>query len=1413
MKITIIIIVIALFLGNFGNFTIANEEETPTVCENSFSILNKETRIAEPTCDKIRDKIADTPESLLPVISENKTMMDVIIAYDHAPTISDVSTIEKFGGIVYETWDNVVYAAHAEIPVENISKYSLERGIILIEENAEIHTCLDFSVKQIRVRPTVWNTYGYSGDSNHAIAILDTGIDDSHPDLSGKIVKWKDFTNDSYPNPIDKLEHGTHCSGIAVGKGTKSGSSTKKYTWSDFFGWDGDFLTEYAVATKSGTLSLKLDWDDDFGDGRGNAYIWIDKNQNEEIDSGEYTYGGGSPLTYSASVSPGRYMVGVAAYDLPAALEDFYCQINSPSQSLGDGHNLLKGVAPSCKLAGLKIFDDYGNCTHADLISALNWLSLNAQTNGIIVASMSIGGPSSTTVDTAVNNLVSSGVVCVAAAGNSQGLGYIGSPGTAAKALTIGAVNDEDYLTSYSSIGDPGKTPLKPDILAPGGSYYTGDKIISVDSNDADLTWEIDPDRYSDDYRAMLGTSMACPHVSGLAALVADAMGTWQYNEEWALKVKQIILMTAYEVGSAENPSYTPPFNFGGKDNKEGYGRVCADAAVEAATMEINLGVSYIFSFGNNVWNKKVWTRQISLEKGTIYNFSMDVPVTEDYDLYLYDKDPDGNGEPVLLNYSCGGVGSDEFIQYSCGENGTYYIAAKWYSGSGQAEIICQELNDPPMANFTYSPSDPSTQDEIQFTDTSIDPDGTIISWSWDFGDGNTSTIQHPTHQYADNGTYTVTLNVTDDDGTTNETYLGITVANVPPVVNFTYAPENPTTNDTIIFTDTSTDADGTIISWLWGFGDNTTSLEQNPIHQYADNGTYTVTLNVTDDDGDTNETSQHIVVSNIAPTADFSWSLTNSTTDDIIQFTDISTDSDGFIVSWFWDFDDGNTSTEQHPTHQYAEGNTYNVTLNVTDDDGITDEISQQIIVNVIPIASFSYTPSNPYTSDIISFTDQSIDTYGPITSWLWDFGDEFNSTEQNPTYQYSDNGTYTVTLNVTDEYGATNETSQQIVVSNVGPIANFSYLPLFPTDLQIITFTDNSIDSDGYIISWSWDFGDGESSAEQNPSHTFQSSGTYTVTLTVKDDSAEVGTDTIKITVSEGPSNQSPTCSLSATPTSGDAPFTVTFSMNANDEDGSISFWELDVDNDGSAEYSDSGFPPSGKQHIYQNSGTYTAKLTVIDNGSATNYDTITITVNVPPPEPITLSGSGDDVTSSFDLNEGIATFQMTHNGGSNFIIWLYNADTGEKDELLVNEIGSYSGSRIVGVYAGSSDVKPGRYLLDVTAGGSWEVNIEQPTPSTAPSLPQTFIGSGADVPSPFMLESGKGAVKFTMHHTGSSNFIIWIYHASGDKEELLVNEIGNYDGSTLVSVGGWSGASPGIHYISVEADGSWDVSISYV
>ncbi|RLF24648.1 MAG: hypothetical protein DRN01_06845, partial [Thermoplasmata archaeon] len=544
-------------------------------------------------------------------------------------------------------------------------------------------------------------------------------------------------------------------------------------------------------------------------------------------------------------------------------------------------------------------------------------------------------------------------------------------------------------------------------------------------------------------------------------------------------------------------------------------------------------------------------------------------------------------------------------------DNGTYTVTLTVEDNDGATDTITKQItvtNVPPTANFKWTPTNPTDLDTIQFADQSTDLDGTIIEWYWEFGDGDTSTLQNPTHQYKDNGTYIVNLTVWDNDGDSDTISKQISINNIPPSVNFDYLPTSPTDLDTISFTDLSTDSDGTVDAWLWDFGDGNTSTEQNPTHRYGDNGTYTVTLTVWDNDEATNTTSKQITVTNVPPIADFTWTPETPTDLETIQFTDSSTDSDGTIVSWHWDFGDGNISYEQNPTHKYADNGTYTITLTIWDNDGDSDSINKQItVLNVAPEANFTYSPSIPYTSELINFTDLSTDLDGTIVNWTWDFGDGNVSYEQNPQHKYADNGTYNVTLTIVDNDGATNTTYQYITVLNRGPIPDFEWTPANPTDLDVITFTDLSYDTDGWIINYTWNFGDGNISYEQNPTHQYADNGTYTVTLTVTDNDGLSNTASKNIDVLNIP----PVANFTWSPETPNQKLdTVQFDSNLSyDPDGTIVNYTWDF-GDGNISYE------QNPTHVYGDIGNYTITLIVRDNDGATSQKTKTITITNTPP-----------------------------------------------------------------------------------------------------------------------------------------------------------------------------------------------------
>lgn len=253
-----------------------------------------------------------------------------------------------------------------------------------------------------------------------------------------------------------------------------------------------------------------------------------------------------------------------------------------------------------------------------------------------------------------------------------------------------------------------------------------------------------------------------------------------------------------------------------------------------------------------------------------------------------------------------------------------------------------------PSASFTYSPEEPTIRDTIYFYDTSEDPDGTIVSWYWDFGDDSTSTIKNPTHKYQDKRSYTVTLTVRDDNDISDSITKMITMINLAPTADFTYSPSSPKVGADIQFTDRSTDPEGITLEYLWDFGDGFTSIQQNPKHKFTSSGMKYVRLTVTDDEDAEDFVIKSIkIIANVPPSADFSYSPENQKMNHDVQFNDESTDSDGYIVEWLWDFGDGITSTQENPTHQFKKGGEYLIRLKVTDDNGDSDDIIKK--VNII--------------------------------------------------------------------------------------------------------------------------------------------------------------------------------------------------------------------------------------------------------------------------------------------------------------------------------------------------------------------------------------------------------------------------------------------------------------------------------
>jgi PKD repeat protein/Tol biopolymer transport system component len=319
-------------------------------------------------------------------------------------------------------------------------------------------------------------------------------------------------------------------------------------------------------------------------------------------------------------------------------------------------------------------------------------------------------------------------------------------------------------------------------------------------------------------------------------------------------------------------------------------------------------------------------------------------------DIFIHDL-ATGHTERVSVA-SDGTEGNADSLYPAVSANGRYAafqaLASNLVAGdtNDASDVFVRER---PVCGFSGSPSSGYGPLTVDFTDVST---GGVTGWEWDFGDGNTSTEQNPSHQYSAPGSYTVALTVTDGVACDTETKADyITVPGMVPVADFCGSPTSGTVPLEVTFTDLST---GDPTSWSWDFGDGGTSAEQNPTHEYTGVGHFTVSLTAGNAGGSDTETkTAYITTTPPAPIADFSAAPLRGKGSLLVNFTDLSTNTP---TSWEWDFGDGSASTQQDPNHQYTSAGAYTVTLTAANAGG-SDITTKERYIKV----SFSDVPISP--------------------------------------------------------------------------------------------------------------------------------------------------------------------------------------------------------------------------------------------------------------------------------------------------------------------------------------------------------------------------------------------------------------------------------------------------------------------
>jgi PKD repeat protein len=380
---------------------------------------------------------------------------------------------------------------------------------------------------------------------------------------------------------------------------------------------------------------------------------------------------------------------------------------------------------------------------------------------------------------------------------------------------------------------------------------------------------------------------------------------------------------------------------------------------------------------------------------------------------------------------------------------GSYTVTLTVTNDAGQTATTTKTVtvDDPPTVSLTATPSPTQPTLPVSFDATAIpDQGGTIADYSWNFGDGSGTQDGGSTptmsHTYTTPGTYSVKVTATDELGITGTTTGHVTV-DAPPTPSFLASSNQPSPTTAVGFDARgSSDSVGTITDYSWNFGDGSTQdggSTPTASHAFATRGSYTITLTVTNDAGQTATSTQTVTVDD-PPTATPTPSTTLTTPGSTVSFTSIA--ASPTIVGYSWNFGDPgsaqNAATVANPTHAYASPGVYSVSLTVIDDLGVSTKKTVQLTVDAAPTAAFTAS-ANPATAGLpVGFdASGSTDSVGTITGYAWNFGDpgsaENTSTGRNPTHVYATPGSYTVSLTVTNDAGQSSIRNAAVTVNSV--------------------------------------------------------------------------------------------------------------------------------------------------------------------------------------------------------------------------------------------------------------------------------------------------------------------------------------------------------------------------------------------
>jgi len=634
-----------------------------------------------------------------------------------------------------------------------------------------------------------------------------------------------------------------------------------------------------------------------------------------------------------------------------------------------------------------------------------------------------------------------------------------------------------------------------------------------------------------------------------------------------------------------------------------------------------------------------------------------------------------------LWDFGDGGTGSGSNPAHLYNDSGTYIVRViiTTVNGcvfSGTRTVI---VGRTPDASFTVSPASACVNMPVTFTSTSTG----AATYEWSFGDGGTGSAAVVSHAYANQNTYTVRL-IANYKGC-RDTATG-TMNVTGPSAGFTVA-YPCAIRPGATFSNTSTNA----ATYEWDFGDGNGTTATNPPHTYASEGSYTVRLIAIHTGGCRDTVSQNITVY-APPLVDFSSNDTAICKGATAVFTRLTNPS-GFTYNWYFGEGAAGNNANTSVSHTYNNSGVFTVRLVVNDNrNSCKDTMIKPSYVRVgAPTADFTGTPLSGCSPLTVNFTDQSAAAAGTsIVSRTWYFGDGSvlpgNSTTPSHTYVSNGRATYTVSLVVTDNSNCRDSIAKIDVVSIIRPTAGFS-APTQACKKQPVSFTNTTTN---FAVSYVWDFGDGDSSILEHPTHTYDTAGLYSIRLIAVNASGCADTITGNILINEVIAGFTMSDSVANCP-----PLIVNFTNTTIN--GSSYAWDF-----GNGTHASIASPST----IYTLPGVYTVKLQASGNG-CTDSATKTVTVNGPfgtfnyaptsgcAPVTVQFSSTATNTqTYNWDMNNGIT--QSTTTGTHTFTY----TDPGSYVPVLVLGNGTGCNVAIVGTDTIKVDKIEGDFTFQATA-----------------------------------------------------------------------------------------------------------------